>query len=82
MHLSYALPQAHAEAGGPVLAGYSIAGEELSSVGSRHPERDSGFRRTPFRTLKTAVLAPIPMDSVTRATNVKRASAAHAGSHA
>jgi len=27
----------------PVLAGHSIAGEELSSVGSRHPERVAGL---------------------------------------
>ncbi|HWU53880.1 MAG TPA: alpha/beta hydrolase [Rhizomicrobium sp.] len=27
----------------PVLAGHSIAGEELSSIGSRHPERVSGL---------------------------------------
>ena len=27
----------------PVLAGHSIAGEELSSVGSRHPEKVSGL---------------------------------------
>jgi non-heme chloroperoxidase len=27
----------------PVLAGHSLAGEELSSVGSRHPERVSGM---------------------------------------
>jgi pimeloyl-ACP methyl ester carboxylesterase len=28
---------------GPVLVGHSIAGEELSSVGSRHPERVAGL---------------------------------------
>lgn len=28
---------------GPVLAGHSIAGEELSSVGSRHPEKVAGL---------------------------------------
>jgi len=27
----------------PVLAGHSIAGEELSSVGTRHPERIAGL---------------------------------------
>ena len=27
----------------PVLAGHSLAGEELSSVGSRHPERVAGL---------------------------------------
>jgi pimeloyl-ACP methyl ester carboxylesterase len=27
----------------PILAGHSIAGEELSSIGSRHPERVSGL---------------------------------------
>src|SRR4030095_16388712 len=27
----------------PVLAGHSIAGEELSSIGSRHPERVAGL---------------------------------------
>lgn len=28
---------------GPVLAGHSIAGEELSSIGSRHPEKIAGL---------------------------------------
>src|SRR5205823_13648778 len=27
----------------PVLAGHSIAGEELSSIGSRHPEKVAGL---------------------------------------
>jgi non-heme chloroperoxidase len=27
----------------PVLAGHSLGGEELSSVGSRHPERVAGL---------------------------------------
>ena len=27
----------------PVLAGHSIAGQELSSIGTRHPERVSGL---------------------------------------
>jgi pimeloyl-ACP methyl ester carboxylesterase len=27
----------------PVLVGHSIAGEELSSIGSRHPERVAGL---------------------------------------
>lgn len=27
----------------PVLAGHSIAGEELSSIGSRHPEKTAGL---------------------------------------
>lgn len=28
---------------GPVLVGHSVAGEELSSVGSRHPEKVAGL---------------------------------------
>src|SRR5439155_21769351 len=29
--------------GKPVLAGHSVAGEELSSIGSRHPEKVAGL---------------------------------------
>ena len=52
----------------PVLVGHSIAGEELSSLGARHPDRiaglvylDAAYDRTD-RTLRTAVakMAPEP----------------------
>jgi non-heme chloroperoxidase len=45
----------------PVLAGHSIAGQELSSVGTRHPEKVSAPRRgIPFARLKRYKRWPCP----------------------
>jgi pimeloyl-ACP methyl ester carboxylesterase len=44
--LSHPRGQAHCDflnLNHPILVGHSIAGEELSSVGSRHPEKMSGL---------------------------------------
>lgn len=38
----------------PVLAGHSLGGEELSSVGSRHPERVAGLMPATFTRITTA----------------------------
>lgn len=55
---------------GPVLVGHSIAGEELSSLGSRYPDRtaglvylDAAYDRSAFPSLAASVPQPVPAET-------------------